>query len=209
FHLIWNWTPENTTECYDLARDPTELHDLWGRASASECPRLKAQLQGMVSALSVPPGLAARLKDSVFAPGAAVPPPAVTLGATLGDRVGVVGYTLASATVAPGGEADVTLLFESRQPVSPGWRFFFHVMGPSGMFRNLDHVPVDGVLPVDLWRKGQRIVDHVKIAFPAGTPAGDYRLIAGLYRGSERLPVSPAALSDGNNALRVATIQVR
>ncbi|HEX2660466.1 MAG TPA: sulfatase-like hydrolase/transferase, partial [Polyangia bacterium] len=62
FHLIWNWTPENTTECYDLAQDPTELHDLWGHASAGECPRLKAQLQGMVSALSVPPGLAARLK---------------------------------------------------------------------------------------------------------------------------------------------------
>jgi hypothetical protein len=82
-------------------------------------------------------------------------------------------------------------------------------MGPAGMFRNLDHVPVDGVLPVDLWRKGQRIVDHVKIAFPVGTPNGDYQLITGLYRGNQRLPIAPAALSDGNNALKVVTIQVR
>jgi len=209
WHLIWNWTPENTTECYDLAHDPQELHDRWGRASADECVRLKGQLQGMVSALSVPSGMAARLKESVFAPGATVPQPAVRLGATVGDRVDVVGYSLASATVSPGGEADLTLLFESRQPVTPGWRFFFHVMGPAGMFRNLDHVPVDGVLPVELWRKGQRIVDHVKIAFPVGTPAGDYRLITGLYKGNQRLPIAPAALSDGNSALKVVTIQVR
>jgi len=23
-HLIWNWTPDNTTECYDHANDPGE-----------------------------------------------------------------------------------------------------------------------------------------------------------------------------------------
>src|SRR6185369_17685371 len=32
-HVIWNWTPENTTECYDLTADPEERHDLWGRRS--------------------------------------------------------------------------------------------------------------------------------------------------------------------------------
>ena len=30
-HLLWNWVPDNTTECYDRARDPAETHDLWGR----------------------------------------------------------------------------------------------------------------------------------------------------------------------------------
>ena len=31
-HLIWNWIPDNTTECYDRRTDPAEAHDMWGRA---------------------------------------------------------------------------------------------------------------------------------------------------------------------------------
>lgn len=210
-HLIWNWTPDNTTECYDLRRDPTETHDVWGRrAAAAGCSALKTALQGMVSALSVSPEVAARLKTSVFAPGVTVPRPAVAVDATFGGVVGLLGYTLAPAVAHPGSEVEVTLLFESRKPVTGGWRFFFHLLGPTGdLFRNLDHVPVDGVFAVDSWRKGQRIVDHLKIVLPPGTPPGDYRLIAGLYRGGERLPISPEALSDGKRAVRIATIPVR
>ena len=29
-HLIWNWTPDNTTECYDILHDPGETKDVWG-----------------------------------------------------------------------------------------------------------------------------------------------------------------------------------
>ena len=210
-HLIWNWTPDNTTECYDLRRDPAEAHDVWGRrAAGAGCGALKTALQGMVSALSVSPEVAARLKTSVFAPGVPAPRPAVAVDASFGGAVALLGYTLAPTVAHPGSEVEVTLLFESRKSVTGGWRFFFHLMGPTGgLFRNLDHVPVDGVFAVDSWRKGQRIVNHLKIAVPPGTPPGDYRLIAGLYRGGERLPVAPEALSDGHNALRIATISVR
>ena len=209
WHVIWNWTPENTTECYDLRRDPFERHDVWGRrAEGAGCGALKSELQGLVSALSVTPEVAARLKASVFPAGAPAPRPAVALGARFGELVSVVGYSSSAPVARPGSEVEVTLLFESLQPVTGGWRFFFHVMGPAGLFRNLDHVPVDGAFAVDAWRKGQRILDRIKIAFPPGTPPGDYRLIAGLYRGAERLPVSPTALSDGNKALRIATIHV-
>lgn len=210
-HLIWNWTPDNTTECYDLRRDPAEAHDVWGRRTAGAgCRALKTALQGMVSALSVSPEVAARLKTSVFAPGAPAPRPAVALDATFGDLVALLGCTIAPAVAHPGSEVEVTLLFESRKPVTGGWRFFFHLIGPTGaLFRNLDHVPVDGVFAVDSWRKGQRIVDHLNIPLPPETPPGDYRLIAGLYRGGERLPITPEALSDGNKAVRIATIQVR
>ncbi|HEY8923868.1 MAG TPA: sulfatase-like hydrolase/transferase [Polyangia bacterium] len=209
WHVIWNWTPENTTECYDLRRDPLERHDVWGRRTeGAGCPPLKSELQGLVSALSVTPEVAARLKSSVFPAGAAAPRPQVPLGARFGEVVSVVGYSSSAPVARPGSEVEVTLLFESLKPVTGGWRFFFHLMGPAGLFRNLDHVPVDGAFAVDAWRKGQRILDRIKIAFPPGTPPGDYRLIAGLYRGSERLPVSPAALSDGNKALRLTTIHV-
>jgi len=208
-HVIWNWIPENTTECYDLRRDPLERHDVWGRrAEGAGCGALKNELQGMVSALSVTPEVAARLKASVFPRGAPAPSPAVAIGARFGELVSVVGCTPSASVAHPGSEVEVAILFESLAPVTGGWRFFFHLMGPTGLFRNLDHVPVDGAFAVDAWRKGQRILDRIKIAFPPGTPRGDYRLIAGLYRGGERLPVSPATLSDGNKALRITTIHV-
>ena len=99
-------------------------------------------------------------------------------------------------------------MFTCRKAITGGWRLFFHMMGPGGAFRNLDHVPVDGVMPPDLWRPGQRIVDRMRIPFPTGTPRGTYQVIVGLYRGGDRLPIAPAALSDGKQALRLAAIVV-
>ena len=209
WHLLWNWTPENTTECYDLRVDPTERRDLWGRAVAAPCAALKRDLQGMVSALSVPPEAAARLKESVFAPGAPAPSMTIAVGAKLGDLVSIEGADVAPGPVPPGTDVEAKILFQCLRPVTGGWRFFFHLLGPNGLFRNLDHVPVDGAWPVEAWRKGQRILDRLKIAVPAGSPPGDYHIIAGLYRGPERLPVTPVANSDGNKAARIATFHVR
>jgi len=146
-HLIWNWTPENTTECYDLAADPEERHDLWGRRSAAACQRLKRELGALVSALSVPPGAAAALARSVFAPGrrAQAPAPPVALEAALGDAVKVLGYGPVPPVVvagAAGGEVELVHHFECARPVPAGWRPFFHLVGPGGGFQNLDHVPV-------------------------------------------------------------------
>ncbi|MES1172012.1 MAG: sulfatase [Bacteroidota bacterium] len=209
FHLIWNWTPENTTECYDRRADPDERRDLWGRATDAPCRLMKAELQRLVSALSVPADVARKLKASVFAAGAPFPAPAVAVDALLGDQVKVIGYTVTPGDTAPGGAVDLTIAFESQRAIPAGWRFFFHLMGPGGAFRNLDHIPVDGAMPLERWRPGQRIVDGLRITFPPGTPRGAYRVIMGLFRGADRLPISPPSLSDGNKALRLATIQVR
>ncbi len=209
WHLIWNWTPDNTTECYDRRVDPDERRDLWGRSSDAACGALKADLQGMVSALSVPSDAARRMKLNVSPPNTPAPPPGVPVDATIGDVVNVVGYTMTPGAVSPGGEVELAILFHSKKAVLGGWRFFFHLMGPGGSYRNLDHVPVEGMMPLELWRPGQRVLDRVRIPFPAGSPPGNYNVIIGLFRGGDRLPVAPAALSDGNRALRLVTIGVR
>jgi arylsulfatase A-like enzyme len=216
FHLLWNWTPDNTTECYDRKVDPEERHDLWGRSGAGDgdCRRLKSDLQGLVSALSVPPlppAIAQKLLTHVFAPGARAPAPANLLDATIGKVITVEGYTVtpASALTAPGTDVELAILFECNRPVPDGWRFFFHMTGPGGTFRNLDHVPVEGAMPPERWRPGQRILDRLRIPFPVGSPRGTYQVVVGLFRGSERLPITPSTLSDGNKALRLASIEVR
>ncbi len=48
--LIWNWTPHNTTECYDLTSGGLDSPDLWGSAAGEpECGRLKRRLRSMVA----------------------------------------------------------------------------------------------------------------------------------------------------------------
>ena len=208
-HLIWNWTPDNTTECYDLARDPGELHDLWGTAAgAAACPPLKESLRTMVEALAIPQGLAANLAASVSAPGAQAPAPRHPLVAELGSSVRFLGFDLPASTVARGGHAELVCHFEVLERVPAGWRPFFHLEGPGG-YRNLDHIPVNGAFPVDRWRPGQRIRDRQVITFPPGSPPGAYTLFVGFFRGNERMPVEPASASDGQKRLRVATIVVQ
>jgi len=208
-HLIWNWTPDNTTECYDLAHDPTEARDLWGTpAGEPECPLLKAELRARVALLSLPAGYAERIAFGVSAPGARAPVPSHPLDGRIGDVLRVTGYDLSAPEVLRGGEVELTVYFEMLTPLPHGWRPFFHLDGPGGSYRNLDHVPVEGVYPIERWRPGQHIRDRERIGFPAYTPPGVYTVYVGLFKKTDRIPVTPAAASDGKNRLRVATIRV-
>ena len=212
-HLIWNWTPDNTTECYDRRSDPAENRDLWGRGeSAAECARLKSNLEALVSSLALPPGYADKIAAGVIPAGAPDPRPAHPMDARLGDRVRVFGADIAPAEVSPGGEVTVTTYFQSLQRLGDRWRLFFHLDGPPGRpgnFRNLDHVPVEGLMPVERWRPGQRIRDRHRVSIFPGMPAGVYTLWVGAFRAGERLPVTPRELTDGHDRLRLGTFVVR
>jgi arylsulfatase A-like enzyme len=207
-HLIWNWMPDNTTECYDVRADPGELHDLWGTSAGAACPPLKTAVQEMVQALSFPPNFAEKIAAGLSAPGAPAPAPQHRLDARLGTAVRFLGYDLASPTIDRGGDLEVVYHFEVLERIPEGWRPFFHLEGPGG-FRNLDHVPVQGAFPVERWRPGQRIRDRQHIAIPSTTPPGIYTLSLGFFRGNQRMPVKPPQASDGADRLRVATITVR
>ena len=63
-------------------------------------------------------------------------------------------------------------------------------------------------MPIDRWRPGQVLRDRQRIPMPPGTPPGTYTLYLGAFRGAERLPVTPAALNDGSNRLRLLSFVV-
>jgi arylsulfatase A-like enzyme len=207
-HLLWNWIPDNTTECYDRRVDPGEIHDLWGRGSDGECLRLKRDLETLVSTLALPPGYADKMTRGIIPPGAPDPHPPIMLGADIGGQVSVLGAEITPKEVSRGGAVTITTYFESRKHVADRWRLFFHLDGPNG-FRNLDHVPVEGLLPVERWRPGQRIRDVQQVPIPASSPPGVYTYSVGAFRGVDRLKVTPATLTDGHDRLRVGTFVVK
>jgi arylsulfatase A-like enzyme len=204
-HLIWNWTPDNTTECYDLAHDPGELKDLWGLAAGEPaCSELKQDVRNRVALLSLPPGYADKIAFGLRGEG----PPAHALDARLGAGLRVLGYDLAPETLQRGETAVLVTHFEVAARPDTSWKLFFHLDGPAG-FRNLDHVPVEGAYPMERWRPGQHIRDRLPITFTASMPPGTYSVYVGLFKGASRAPVTPASASDGRDRLRLATITVQ
>jgi arylsulfatase A-like enzyme len=214
-HLLWNWTPENTTECYDRVADPGETRDLWGRVGGTgdpggACVELKASLQRLTAALALPPGAAEKMARGVTPPGAPAPRPAHALAdAMIGDQIQVLGYDVSPESPAPGADVTITLHFAVKKRVTGGWRLFFHVEGPGG-FRNLDHVPVEGMMPLERWRPGQTIRDSQHVAIGVGEAAkGTYSIYVGAFHGPDHLPITPKAVVDPAGRLRVGTFVVK
>jgi arylsulfatase A-like enzyme len=208
-HLIWNWVPNDTTECYDRVADPAEARDLWGRAAGDgACRQLKDELRRLVAALALPPRSAEKIARGVTPAGVPVPRPDHAVDAMLGDQIEVSGYDVSPEPVAPGGEVTFTTHFSVRKRLTGDWRMFFHLEGPGG-FRNLDHVPVEGLMPLPRWRPGQTIHDTQRISIPPGGPRGTYTLYLGAYRGAEHLVVTPKAFVDPAGRLRLGTFTVR
>jgi arylsulfatase A-like enzyme len=208
--LVWNWTPHNTTECYDL-RLGTEGPDQWSTSAGEpDCSRLKAELRRRVALLSLPPDYRDKVAFGVVKPGSAAPAPQVKADARLGDAIRFVGYDLAPGTVVPrGAEVEVTYHFDVLAPLPPGWALFFHLSGPNG-YRNLDHVPVGGAYPLERWKPGERIRDRHSFRIDANAPPGTYTIWLGAWhRKDGRLPITPPEAADGDRRARAVTFEVR
>jgi hypothetical protein len=203
--LIWNWMPDNTTECYDLRADRGETRDLWGSSAGAPCVPLKSSLQDLVQVLSLPPDIAEKMAAGVSARGVPAPAPGHPLPARFGRAVRFLGYDIDATTLARGGTANIVYHFEVEDRVPAGFRPFFHLEGPGGFF-NLDHVAVEGIYPVERWRPGQQIRDRQRIVFPAALRPGVYTLYTGFFHGRERLPITPTAAGD---RLRVVSFVVQ
>jgi choline-sulfatase len=188
---------------------------------------------------NVPADFVERMAAEVTPPGKRAPAPASPRAARFGDVVGFLGYDVGvpgapfpgqqaaapgevpgsgpggpSGTsivrIARGGQVDLTSHFEVLgDPAAAGWRLFFHMDGPGGFWRNLDHPPVGGAYPVERWRPGQKIRDRFTVRFGADFPPGLHTLSIGFWKPpSARLPVKPAELQDGQDRLRVISFSV-
>jgi len=75
----------------------------------------------------------------------------------------------------------VTLTWGALARPPADYQVFLHVEGPDGPLAFGDGPPQAGAYPTGLWELGEQIVDPRVVRLPTEMPAGDYRLVTGLY----------------------------
>jgi hypothetical protein len=123
----------------------------------------------------------------------AQPSPATELHVDLGP-IRLQGYDLQQET---GREASIrlTLYWQASRPVDRDYTVFVHVVDAGdGIPIQDDAPPGDPYFPTSTWLPGQTVVDDHTLTLPAGLPAGQYRVLVGLYHrpSNDRLPATDA-----------------
>ncbi|MCZ7567186.1 MAG: glycosyltransferase family 39 protein [Ardenticatenaceae bacterium] len=133
--------------------------------------------------------------------------PARPLEADFGGRIALQGTELPGSVVTtPGTALEIPVLWQSLRPAGQDLTVFVHLVGTDGTpLVQADRQPTGGFFPTGRWRPGDRVPDTITLTLPSGLPAGEYRLLVGLYDVSTGARLS---LPDGTDAFVLATLRV-
>ena len=123
-----------------------------------------------------------RVGEAKLAPAGTQALPERKLEVELADGIALRGYDLSAGSVAPGEVITLTLHWEARGVPSADYQVFVHLVGagPEPVAQG-DGPPLMGDYPTRVWSPGESIVDPHVVALPADLPAGQYRLLVGMY----------------------------
>ncbi len=117
-------------------------------------------------------------------------PPLATVEAAGGP------ITLDHAALAPaqvGEPLQLVLYWRAQSPVTERYTVFTQLFDPAGqLVAQQDNWPVEGLAPTDSWQPGAIVRDPYRLELPDNAPAGDYRLLVGLYDSGGRQKLTPA-----------------
>ena len=112
--------------------------------------------------------------------------------ARIGERISLLGFDLPQQ-VTGGEELELVLYWRAEGDVQENYTVFVQVLNADGfLVAQKDNEPGQGGYPTSIWEAGQTVSDKYLVPMPDGLPAGDYRIIVGMYTlpSVERLPVS-------------------
>lgn len=149
---------------------------------------------------------------------AAVAPSALAdASPVLGDQVRLQAASLDGAAwdgraplrvTAPAAHLPLRLTWEALRPARADYVTLLHLLGPDGaLAAQWDRAPLLGVVPTTLWREDDTLHDTYTLTLPPDLPAGEYRLLVGLYDlpTLTRLPVVRDGAPQGDT-VHVATL---
>lgn len=131
--------------------------------------------------------------------------------AVFDDTIEFVGYDVAPSQPKVGEQVEVTFWWRALDFVDDDWQVFVHLEDETeaNARQTVDHFPAESRYRTHAWQEGEIIADHW--SFRAGNAPGRIRILTGLYRGPERMPLSLAGSGKnaGSNRLQAGVIIVR
>jgi hypothetical protein len=130
-------------------------------------------------------------------------------------KVHLLGYALSPESQAPpGSQLQLTLYWQSIEPLGRDWGLFTHILSPSGkQLANLDNVgPLrqigpdqrQALAPSD-WLPGKVYVDEQTFEVPRSANLPEFTIAVGIWRDNVRLDIVSGP-SDGKNRGTVAHV---
>ena len=105
------------------------------------------------------------------------------LKATWQNGIELQGYSLTPQSGQPGETLQVTLFWQTSQPVADNYIVFIHLLGEQGQIKaQNDDLPRAGAYPVPWWQPEAVIADVHRLVLPPDLSSGVYQLAVGLYR---------------------------
>jgi hypothetical protein len=133
-----------------------------------------------------------------------------SLNLRFGEAITLRGYTLGGSEARPADIVQLTLFWQTAEPLTQRYKVFLHLVDSHGqLMAQRDSEPGGGLILTTIWRPGEAIIDNQGIFIPADTPAGDYTLLVGLYELSDPAARLPILADEGvSDAFPLATITV-
>jgi hypothetical protein len=122
----------------------------------------------------------------------------------LGDWVELAGGEWPAQAVA-GQPVSITLVWQALDETEQGYKAFVHMLAADGQIAaQSDAVPAAWTRPTPGWRVGEFVSDVHTLTLKRTLPAGEYRLVAGLYDADGRR----LATADGKDGIELGVIEV-
>ncbi len=142
------------------------------------------------------------------------PKPKHVVGAIIEDQVKLIGYDIDRTEVNPGESFTITYFIEGLAEKPDDNKVFVHFDGMKNTresFQNLDHHPIEGLLPLRKLKKGQVVRDVQTITVRQDFTPGEAWVCWGLFRGNHRLKIkNPKDVpNDGKDRVKVARVKVK
>ena len=100
----------------------------------------------------------------------------------LGNRIALLGFEPATATVRAGAPLDVTLYWQAREPTNVDVHLFIGLFAGDGtLVASTDELPLGNALGTSRWTPGEIMREPVRLRVPASIALGDYVLRVAMY----------------------------